>query len=214
MAEENHAQPLAPPHVYRRSDDQEYWPRKIYSKLHYIPRRETSCSKCFVFFFTLLVFVCLAFLVFALLVFRIDYPKLKLDSVQAKVLQFSSSNNLASLNMTIGAEIKLSNDNFGTFKFRNGSISVVHENTTLGTTNIGSGFVRGRKRERINLFVQVRAQNMNISIVNDLVKMKSFAELRGEIRVVKIIRTHRTSFMNCSMNLNVTSQVIQDLQCL
>ncbi|PIN07246.1 hypothetical protein CDL12_20191 [Handroanthus impetiginosus] len=46
-----------------------------------------------------------------------------------------------------------------------------------------------------------------------LIKLGSFAEVTGEVRVVKIIHRHVSAVMDCSMDLNLKSQGIQDLLC-
>ncbi|CAI9094194.1 OLC1v1029888C1 [Oldenlandia corymbosa var. corymbosa] len=189
MVEKSHV--LPPPAIpqisNRKSDEADYsWPLRIYSKVRSFPHHKAStCSKCFLFFYTLIVLLCLAGIVLALYIIRIDYPKLELDSVQVRVHKYSRVGNSVSVNMTMGAGMKVSNRNFGAFKFQKGSISVAYENTTLGTKSIGGGIVKGRKRCGMNVFVQVSSQKVNIvrdDLFNgsdDLMKLKSYAELRG-----------------------------------
>ncbi|CAI9094192.1 OLC1v1029886C1 [Oldenlandia corymbosa var. corymbosa] len=235
MAEDSHVLPLAPPQTYRRSDEEWAAPppgagrtswKKIARDNHFYPIKHSKSSKCFVYSFTLLVSISLCCLIFALIVLRIGYPKLKLESIQVKDLSYSvanddHNNSRVSLNVTVVADIKLSNDNFGRFKFQNGSTSVVYGNTTLGMTDIEGGIVRGRKAKKISVVVQLEsnddlAQNVNFSsdVGSNLVKLNGYAQLRGQVKVVKFVTKHKTSFMNCSMSLNLTSQAIQDLRCL
>lgn len=214
MAEESQVIPLAPAQIYRRSDEE--WAVTKPKDQH----KQRKSSKCFVYILLVLVLLSIALLVFGLVVLRINAPKLKLGLIQIKNLSYSTSD-FASLNMTVVAEVSIDNKNFGRFKFNKGSTSVVYGNRTLGTTNIKSGLVKGRKTNRMNVTVQVRAhngyaENSNFSsdIGSGLVKLCSFANLGGEVRVVKFLTRHRTSFMNCTMSLNLTSQAVQDLKCM
>lgn len=216
MSEESHIIPLAPPQMYERSD--EYWGPN--TKPKDINHKQRSSSKCFVYILLLLVLQSIALLIFASVVLRTKAPKLKIELVHIQNLKYTTSD-LASLNMTLVAQVQIHNENFGRFKYKNGSASLLYGNTTLGMTNIESGLLGGREIKRTSVSVRAKvdshlAENMNFSreIESGLVKLNSYAKLRGEIRVVKFLTRRRTSFMNCSMGLNLTSQVVQDLRCI
>lgn len=216
MSEESHVTPLAPPQIYRRSDEE--W--GAITKPKDTRHRHRRSSKCFVYLLLFFVLLSIAALVFGLVVLRINAPKLKLEVVQIKNLKYTAPD-FASLNMTLVAQVKIYNQNFGGFTFQNGSTSMVYGNTTLGMTYYKSGLVRGRKAVRMNVTVQVKAsnglaENKNFSsdMGSGLVKLSSYANLRGEIRVLKHLTRRRTSFMNCTMSLNLTSHTVQDLRCM
>lgn len=218
MSEESHVTPLAPPQIYRRSDEE--WGAGATTKPKVIHHKHGRSSKCFVYLLLFLVLLSIASLAFGLVVLRINAPKLKLELVEIKNLKYTAPD-FASLNMTMVAQVKIYNQNFGGFTFHNGSTSVVYGNTTLGMTYCKSGLVRGRNSERMTVAVQVKAnnglaENKNFSsdMGSGLVKLSSYANLRGEIRVLKHFTRRRTSFMNCTMSLNLTSQAVQDLRCM
>ncbi|KAK6158287.1 hypothetical protein DH2020_005601 [Rehmannia glutinosa] len=100
------------------------------------------------------------------------------------------------------------------FEFRSGNTILMYENATIGAASIHEGRVDGRKNREMNVTLKVNYMNFSIDIgLLGLVKLRSFAELRGEVRVVKIINRGKSAVMNCTMDLNLTSQVIQDLSC-
>ncbi|KAL3498918.1 hypothetical protein ACH5RR_041650 [Cinchona calisaya] len=225
MAEDSHVIPLAPPQIYKRSDEE--WAKPKDDHIHHKQRNKKS-GKCFVYIFILLVLQSIAFLVFGLVVLRIDPPKLKLGLVRINDLNYSTktttSYSTSSLNVTILAEVVIDNKNFGRFKLNKGSTSVVYDNTTLGMTDIKTGLVvKGRKKNWMNVTVQAIGDNDNGLAGNrnfssdiglGLVTLSSYAHVRGEVRVLKYLTRHRTSFMNCTMNLNLTSRAVQNLRCM
>ncbi|KAJ8526969.1 hypothetical protein K7X08_029446 [Anisodus acutangulus] len=122
----------------------------------------------------------------------------------------------------MGAEIIVDNDNFGRINFQESSMSVfLYDNVTIGFTNINVGRVKARKSKRIGISLQVRANgqlnhskgNLSSDINSRMVELTSFGEFRGKVKAMKIMSSHKTSVMNCTMNLNLTSIAIQDLIC-
>ncbi|KAK6158295.1 hypothetical protein DH2020_005609 [Rehmannia glutinosa] len=164
-------------------------------------------SKCLVYTLLAVVLQSIAFLIFGLVVLRINAPSLRLSNATVNQLNYGPT----SLNMTVVAGIRLRNMNFGRFEFRGGHTILLYENATIGAASIYQGRVGGRKNKEMNVTLKVSYMNFSGDIgLLGLVKLRSFAKLRGEVRVVKIINRGTTAVMNCTMDLNLTSQVIQD----
>ncbi|XP_057802763.1 late embryogenesis abundant protein At1g64065-like [Salvia miltiorrhiza] len=202
MEEENHLNP----------------PPKNHQKIHEFARnKQEGGSKTLVYILVAVVLLSIAFLIFGLVVLRIKAPTLRLSNVVVRDLRHTSS----SLNMTMIADITLHNMNFGRFQFRGGSAALLYGNATFGAASISAGGVGGRGRRRISATVEMiiggppPENYMNISrdIESNLVRLMSVAELRGEIRVMKIVNRIRTASMNCSMDLNLSGQQVQGLSC-
>ncbi|KAI3468676.1 hypothetical protein Pfo_025339 [Paulownia fortunei] len=212
--DQSHLNPLAPARKHRRSDEE----FATYKPFNPPPsNHQERSSKCLVYILLAVVLQSIAFLIFGFVVLRIKTPSLRLSTVAIRDLRYGP----ASLNMTMVAEIRLHNMNFGRFKFRGGSTTLLYENATVGATNIYDGRVGSRDNREMNVTVKVMTghelsenyMNFSRDIRSGLVKLRSFAKLRGEVRVVRIINRHRTAFMNCTMDLNLTSQAIQDFSC-
>ncbi|KAK6947856.1 Late embryogenesis abundant protein, LEA_2 subgroup [Dillenia turbinata] len=158
-------------------------------------------------------------LTFSLIVFRIAAPNLNLQSVVIKNLKFNSSSSPPYLNMTFIAEIHVKNDNFGTFKFQNSSAGVFYNGTLIGTSGFFGGEVRGRETQNMNVTIKVRSNvwvnqtYLNGDLNSGLVKLRSYADFRGKVTVLKIAKQSKVSVLDCTMNLNLTSKAIQDILC-
>lgn len=204
MEEENNLNP--PPKNYKKL--QEFATNKAAEK-------QEGGGKTLVYILLAVVLLSIAFLIFGLVVLRIKAPTLRLSNVVVKDLRYNSS----SLNMTVIADISLHNMNFGRFEFNGGNAALLYGNATFGAASIHGARVGGRERRRISATVEViggpSGNYMNISrdIESNLVRLMSVAELRGEIRVMKIVNRRRTASMNCSMDLNLTGQEVQGLSC-
>ncbi|KAL0285908.1 UNVERIFIED_CONTAM: hypothetical protein Sangu_2761800 [Sesamum angustifolium] len=118
--------------------------------------------------------------------------------------------------------IRLHNMNFGRFKFRGGNTTFLYDNATVGVTAIYDGRVGSREKREMSVSVKVMASDRQLSdnsvdfsrdVDSGLIKLRSLAKLKGEVRVVKIINRHTTAVMDCTMALNLTGQAIQDLLC-
>ncbi|KAL1532745.1 late embryogenesis abundant protein-like protein [Salvia divinorum] len=204
MEEENHLNP----------------PPKTYHKIHEFatnkptPEQEGK-SKTLVYILIAVVLLSIAFLIFGLVVLRIKPPTLRLSKVVVRDLRYTPS----SLNMSMIADLSLHNMNFGSFDFRGGNVALWYGNATFGAASIHGSRVGGRERRQISATLEVSggpSENyMNISrdIESNLVRLMTVAELRGEIRVMKIVNRHRTASMNCSMDYNLRGQQVLNLSC-
>lgn len=203
MNEESHLNPLAK--NYEKSDG---FATNI-KPLSNESAASGGSSKAVVYVLLAVVILSIAFLIFGLVVLRIKAPTLRLSNVAVKEVRYNSS---SSLNMTVIAGLRLHNMNFGRFQFDAGSATLFYGKAAIGAADVQGGEVGGRERREISATVEV-SSDVNISESSDLVKLRSYAELRGEIRVMKIVNRRKTAFMNCSMDLNLTTQAIQGYSC-
>jgi hypothetical protein len=89
----------------------------------------------------------------------------------------------------------------------------------VGEAKLRSGRVGARKTRRMNIVVKIgspgslsEAKNLSSDINSGMLKMNSYATLKGDVRLFGIVK-NRTAVMSCGMNLNLSSRSIQDLEC-
>ncbi|KAL0312531.1 UNVERIFIED_CONTAM: hypothetical protein Sradi_5652400 [Sesamum radiatum] len=216
MEEESHLNPLKPARKHHATNETFATDELMKNPS---PKPQTRSSKCLVYILSRLVLQSIALLIFGLVVLRIKTPTLQLSAAAVEDLHYDPT----SLNATVVAEVRLHNMNFGRFKFRGGNTTFLYEKATVGVTGIYDGRVGSREKREMNVSVKVMAStdrqqsenSMDFSrdVDSGLIKLRSLAELKGEVRVVKIINRHTTALMNCTMALNLTGQAIQDLLC-
>ncbi|XP_060211034.1 late embryogenesis abundant protein At1g64065 [Lycium barbarum] len=219
MAENSKIIPLAPPRKYLNSDQEMNLSKPIN---FYNNKKNQRSSKCFVHFLSTIVLISIVMLIFSMIFLRFKSPSFELDLINVQNLRFTNSTNSSSFSMIMGAEIVVDNENFGRINFEDSSMSVfLYDNITIGFANINVGRVDARKSKRMGISLKVRANdqlnhsnwNLSSDINSRTVKLTSFGEFRGKVKAMKIISRHKISVMNCTMNLNLTSQAIQDLLC-
>ncbi|KAL3331426.1 hypothetical protein AABB24_034976 [Solanum stoloniferum] len=222
MAQDSHIIPLAPPRAYPKSDQDLNLSKSINYYNNHNNNKNQKSGKCFVYFLSIIVILSIIMLIFSMIFFRFKSPSFELDHINVQNLRFSNSTNSSSLNMNMGGEIIVDNDNFGQINYQDSSMSVfLYDNVTIGIANVNVGRVEARKSKRIGISLQLRTNgqlnysygNLSSDINSRMVKLTSFGEFRGKVKAMKIISKHKTSIMNCTMNLNLTSQAIQDLLC-
>ncbi|XP_009786303.1 late embryogenesis abundant protein At1g64065-like [Nicotiana sylvestris] len=219
MAEDSHIIPLAPPTTYPRSDQGLNLSES--SNFYNHNNKNQSSSKFFVYLLSTIVLLSIVMLIFSMIVLRFKAPSFDLGHIDVKNLRYSNNSSLPSFNMTMGAEIIIDNENFGRMNFQDSSMSVfIYDNVTVGFAKINVGHVEARKSKRMGIVLQVGANELNHShgnlssdINSRMVKLTSFGELKGKVKAMKIVSRYKTSVLNCTMNLNFTSQAIQDLLC-
>ncbi|GFP88946.1 hypothetical protein PHJA_001038300 [Phtheirospermum japonicum] len=209
MEEENqthHHNPLQTPPITEKLKTDELESATYYPPP---PDHQKRTSKCLVYALLAAVLHSTAFLIFGLVVLRVRTPTLRLSTAAVHGLRYGPP----SLNMTIVAGIRLRNTNFGRFVFGDANAVFLLGNDTFGTGVIHGGGVGSREGREMNLSVRVN-YNMNISgDSNNMIGLRSFAKLRGEVRVLKMMNRRRSALMNCTLGLNFTSHQIQGLLC-
>lgn len=210
MSDGNQIVPLAPANSYQRSEEE-------YATIQQKALRQKRSGKCFFYSLALIVILSAIILVFAIIV-KPRTPRVKLSSVAVEHLSYGN-NPIPSFNMTLAAEVSVKNSNFVRFKFENTSSSALYKGMVVGEAKLRSGRVGARKTRRMNIVVKIgspgslsEAKNLSSDINSGMLKMNSYATLKGDVRLFGIVK-NRTAVMSCGMNLNLSSRSIQDLEC-
>ncbi|KAH7550194.1 hypothetical protein JRO89_XS13G0153100 [Xanthoceras sorbifolium] len=203
--------PLAPARIHPRSDEES---ARMFVKTNPRNHQEKS-SKILVYFLALIVISSAVLLVFASIVLRANTPRLKLRSVSVKNLVHINS----TFNGTLVTELTLRNQNFGSFRFRNGTGEVFYGSVTVGEMKIREGRVRARATEGLKVTVDVRsnqfveARNLSSDLNSGVLKLSSHVQLHGRVNLLNIIKRKKRPEMSCSMTLVLRSKSIEDLVC-
>ncbi|KAK2984595.1 hypothetical protein RJ640_018973 [Escallonia rubra] len=100
-----------------------------------------NSAKCLAYLAAFIVFQTATLTLFALTVMRIESPKVRFDSVA--VTEISSSNpNAPSFSMKLTTQFTIRNTNFGHFKYRNGTLTILYNGMAVGEAFIAEGRFR------------------------------------------------------------------------
>ncbi|XP_010534001.1 PREDICTED: late embryogenesis abundant protein At1g64065 [Tarenaya hassleriana] len=196
---------LAPVGIYGRSDEE--ISREIFRK------SEEEPGKCLVYVLATVVISFGVFLILAQIFLRITSPKVELLSVSVRNLRLGNSSN-PYLNATLVKEIAIKNPNFGDLEYVSSTGSVVYENIAIfGQIKIDGGRVEARKTTKLNgIEVEIASNGSNTALGLGFMDLRSVAEIKGRVHVIGR-REWKIGRMSCTMKLNFTARLIQDLSC-
>ncbi|GMY30434.1 late embryogenesis abundant protein At1g64065-like [Fagus crenata] len=176
-------------------------------------------GKCFVYVFAGIVIQCIIVLVLAFIVSHVKIPAAKLRLVTMKNVKYNTTAPSNLFNATMVAEVTIKNKNFGRFKFENSTFRVLYEGMVIGERKLRHGRVKARTGQAMNVTVELRSnrlwdtKNLSSDIKSGRLNLSSYANLSGTVHVMKIIKKRKITELSCTMTLNLTSRVVQDLQC-
>ncbi|XP_059650974.1 uncharacterized protein LOC132298590 [Cornus florida] len=198
--------PLAPPSVHPRSDAESAW-----SESEQELRRKKR-MKLFMYIAAFVVFQTIVILIFALTVMRVKTPNVKIQTVTVQNLNRDSS----AYNMTLIAEVRIKNKNFGDYKYDSAPMNVTYGGAIVGTGSIPKGKAKAKKTRRVNVTMEVSSNGVSDAssgISSGILWFNSQATLTGKVHLMKVMKKRKTVRMNCTMAVNLTSGAIQELSC-
>ncbi|KAJ8621578.1 hypothetical protein MRB53_030107 [Persea americana] len=225
MAEKEQVRPLAPATADHPRSDQDYpssdrvlpideeAPTSKWSsskKLH--NKRWILCCGCCT---AIVLILSIIVLVLVLTVFQIKDPNMTLNSVRIDGM----SPTLASLNVTLIADISIKNPNVASFKFGNSTTVISYDDRTIGEGLIPPGKAPARRTIRMNVTVDVLASQLlgDANILRDLalgnVTVNSYTKMGGRVNLLNIFKKHADVIMNCTVTMSVFNQTILEQNC-
>ncbi|KAK4422560.1 hypothetical protein Salat_1838500 [Sesamum alatum] len=186
--------PLAPASIVPRSDEEH---GNNYQSEEQIKKKKRM--KCFAYIAAFAVFQTIIILVFALTVMRVKSPKVRLGDVTVT--------NYGNGNIRFTARVLVKNTNFGRYKF-DSSIATIR----TGTNVVGQFVIPdSRARARSTKKIYVIADLTNVSGTDTALTVET--ALRGKVELMKVIKRKKSGEMSCTMNVNLSTNAVQDLRC-
>ncbi|KAL7183704.1 hypothetical protein ACSBR2_025979 [Camellia fascicularis] len=155
-------------------------------------------------------------IVIGLTIMKVKNPKFRVRSATFETFNVSNS----SFDMTMNAQLGVKNPNFGPYKFRNTTVKFYYRETLVGTAIVSKSKAGLKTTKKFNVTVDLIAP---ISLASDaqlasdisigLLPLRSQSELSGKVELMLIMKKKKTTQMNCTMNVNIKSQQLQDVMC-
>ncbi|KAF8014495.1 hypothetical protein BT93_H0337 [Corymbia citriodora subsp. variegata] len=180
------------------------------------PRR---VNKCPVYILATVVVLGAVALVFSLIVLRPSDPEFELSDVSVKLLNYTRDDTAAWLDATLDARAAVKNTNFGRFEFGSCNLTVSYNGTLVGEKELGGGTVWSRETKYVDVTVRVGSssisdlKNFSSDMSDNVLELTSYAELRGWVHLIKIVKRRLKSEMNCTISLDLSNRRVQDLIC-
>ncbi|CDP02877.1 unnamed protein product [Coffea canephora] len=181
--------------------------------------RRKKLMKCFAYVAAFAVFQTAVILVFAFVLMKVRTPKFRVRSAAFEDFQVSTLNTNASFSTKMIAELSVKNANFGRYKYQNSTIEFFYQKYKVGEAVVPRGKANFRSTKKFVIPVDLSSANVPGDVLgNELsqhawIPLTSRATLRGKLMLMLIFKKNKSTDMNCTMNLNISSRQLQDLEC-
>ncbi|KAJ9173668.1 hypothetical protein P3X46_016781 [Hevea brasiliensis] len=206
------ARPLAPAAFQSISNEEE----ALSTQLKLRQRKYIKCCGCFTAFFLILA---VTILVLFFTVFHVKDPvirisNLPLDQLELPVLPNGTFS--TGTNVTLVIDISVKNRNMASFKFNNGTTTVLYSGTVVGEGMTPSGKAKARRTIHMNVTVIIIPEKI-LQVprwVTDLsskkLTMTSNTIIDGKVKILEIVKKHLTVEVNCTITYHFSSQDIEN----
>ncbi|KDP25369.1 hypothetical protein JCGZ_20525 [Jatropha curcas] len=207
MAETEQAKPLAPTLFQSRSDEEEAISTHL--ELHQ-NRKFLKCCGCFT---ALWLILAVTILVMFFTVFHVQEPVIKINNINLLQLNLYNNGTLRTdTNVKIAVEVSVKNPNVASFKFDNGTTTVLYGGVRVGEAITRSGKAKARRTIYMNVTVDLSpekilgVESFGRDVSSGALAMNSSTVIGGKVKIAKIIKKYIIVEVNCSVTFNLTSQ--------
>jgi hypothetical protein len=115
--------------------------------------------------------------------------------------------------------VRVRNTNFGPYKYDSTNVTFTYQGVIVGRVSIPKGKAGFRSTKKVSVMVYVNSNVLSSipSLGSDLnagvLTLNSHAKLRGKVELIFVMKKEELTEMNCTMNINISTEELQDLNC-
>ncbi|XP_058181457.1 late embryogenesis abundant protein At1g64065-like [Rhododendron vialii] len=180
-------------------------------------RREKR-KKWLLYSLAFIIFQSAIIALFTLTVMKVRSPKFLVRSATFDTFDIQSTTNpLFSLRTNIVLAIK--NANFGPYKYDNSTVYFYYGNTEVGSAIIPKSKAQFRRTKKFTVGLDLASTNLagNSQLATDIssgiVPLSSRSTLTGKVELMLIFKKKKSVNMNCTMEINTNTQMLQNVVC-
>ncbi|KAL3532960.1 hypothetical protein ACH5RR_006481 [Cinchona calisaya] len=151
---------------------------------------------------------------------KVREPKFRVRSAIFENFDVSTLNTNASFNIRMNAELSVKNANFGRYKYQNSTIEFFYQDYKVGEAVIPKGKANFQSTKKFNVLVDLNSANVvpgevlgNEFVQHAWIPLTSRSPLKGKATLMLIFKKNKSTNMNCTMNLNISSKQLENLTC-
>ncbi|XP_031390342.1 uncharacterized protein LOC116202851 [Punica granatum] len=165
------------------------------------------------------VFQVIVILVFALVVMKVKTPKFRIGNgikIQSLTTGTQSS---PSFDMNFVAPIRIKNTNFGPYKYDATTVNFSYGGVHVGQVTIPKSKANFKSTKKVDVTVSVNSDaltstsGLGSELNSKVLTLNSQGRLNGKVELMLIFKKKKSTNMNCTMAINVSSKVVQSLTC-
>ncbi|MBA0610966.1 hypothetical protein Godav_011693 [Gossypium davidsonii] len=209
MAEQQQVKPLAPA-AFR--DEEEV----LSTQLNLRKRRYVQCCGCIS---ALSLILAVVVLVLFFTVFRIHDPKIKINSVTIQRLELINGSLRNDVNVTLLADVSVTNPNVATFKFSNSTTLIYYGGRVIGEAIHLQGQAKARRTLLRNVTVELDPEKIQAvpSFRSDLnsgaFSISSYSTISGRVKILKIVKKRVVVGLNCTTTYRISGRQFVGESC-
>ncbi|CAK9185086.1 unnamed protein product [Ilex paraguariensis] len=213
MAEKDQQQQTYPPpqvNPYGRADAE-------LASVAATDERRKKRTKWFIYIAAFTVFQIGMILLFSLTVMKVRAPKFRIRSATFGSFEAPLTN--PSFNIAMVAELGVKNTNFGKYKFSNSTIDFFYRDIKVGEAVIPKANAKARSTRKFDVAVTLSSANLpsNSQLGSDLssgsLPLRSESRLRGKVELMMVMKSKKSSRMDCTMVIDITRRELQNVVC-
>lgn len=183
------------------------------------PRR--SRARIVLFIVALIIAHAIMIVILDMTIFKVRTPKYRFDSVSLTDISTNSSTTSSSFHMKLNAEVAIKNKNFGPYKYYDCYLTIYYRGRSVGEVVVKEAKVKTLSTKKLTFGINVTYSESAVSgksnLKNDISSgaliLSSKSEMRGQVKLLKIIPKDRQPKMQCTMSINLAEKVVKDLKC-
>lgn len=178
------------------------------------PRIFLKCCGASIFLLAVII------VILAFTVFKMKEPAITVNSYRVTSIDLINNNTTPKpgTNISFIADVSVKNSNAISFRHGNTTSILYYHGAVVGEARCLAGHMRARRTKRMNVTVDIIADNFMSSpylrsdIRSGNLKLNAYSRVPGRLTVLKI-KKHVVAKVNCSVTGNITAQTFQGVKC-
>lgn len=185
---------------------------------HHPSRPRRSLTRIILFVVVLIIVHAIVIIILDMTIFKVRTPKYRFNSVSLTDVSTNSSTTSSSFSMKLNAQVTIKNKNFGPYEYQDCYLTISYRGRSVGEVVVKEAKVKTLSTKKLTLDINVtHAASGNSNLKNDISSgaliMGSKSEMRGQVKLLKIIAKDKQPKMQCTMSINLAEKVVKDLKC-
>ncbi|XP_068304873.1 late embryogenesis abundant protein At1g64065-like [Pyrus communis] len=209
MAEKNQqVYPLAPANGYTKSDAESL------ESADELKRKKRIKLAIYIGIF--IVFQIMVITAMSLTVMKVKTPKVRLGNINVQELNSASAT--PSFDTKFSTQIKVKNTNFGPYRFDAAIVTFLFQGATVGQVSIPKSKAGMLSTKKIDVEVSLSSSalsssNLGSELNSGVLTLNSTAKLTGRVELMLVMKKKKSSTMDCTIAIDLSSKTLKSLQC-
>ncbi|XP_059627404.1 late embryogenesis abundant protein At1g64065-like [Cornus florida] len=195
----------ATPYNYGRADEE--------SQTKELKRQKRK--KLILYIAAFVVFQTIVIAIFSLTVMKVKTPKFRVRAASFETFSVTAS----SFDMRMNARVGVKNTNFGPYKFDDGTITFFYRGVEVGNAFVPKSTAKFQSTKRFNVAINLSSTTLptNSELGSDfnsgILPLSCTSRLTGKVELMLVMKKKKATNMNCTMEVNIATQQLQNLKC-